>query len=118
MGTADDFGASPDPGRPGPRRRTAQWPARLSFLDSLGAFLQFPFSDPADAKRPLDPDGSSAPLLERPLHARHGMAALYSARGPCRPPLDGQGRRALYFSVPRAAGLQAHHWHGTLVALS
>ncbi len=47
--------------------------ARLPGVGALLPLLQFSLSHDVDPQRPIDPDGSSAPVFQQPLHARNGM---------------------------------------------
>ena len=54
-------------------------------------YVNFLFMILLDPQRPADPRGSPPAVLERPLHARHGVAPAHADRGAEGPPLDGQG---------------------------
>ena len=80
-------------------------------------YVNFLFIDPAGPQRPADPRGPPPAVLERPLHARNGVAPAHAGRGAEGPRLDGQGRFPLPLPLDRPARLPAHHRHGPPLAL-
>ena len=90
---------------------------RLSGLAAHHPLRQLPVHDPARPQRPADPHGPPPAVLERPLHARHGVAPAHAGRGAEGPRLDGQGRLPLPLPLDRPARLPAHHRHGPALAL-
>ena len=84
--------------------------ARIRGLAAHHSLCKSSLHGPARPQRIANPHGSSAALLERPLHARYRVDSLHAGAGPARSTVHGQGRRTLSVAMGRPARRPAHAW--------
>ena len=89
------------------------WFPRMAATD---AFCELFLSAAPGPQRTLYFNGSPPALLEPSLHAKLRVDAVYTARGPDRPLVDGEGRCPLHLAFGGLARIPAHRGDGASMA--